>query len=461
MKHSTRYLRWKYVVTDMLTTSAAWFCFNLWRYARPVGEDFPPVSLLEYYTWRPVMWGQIVFPLMMLGIYWLSGYYNDDVMRRSRIQELFTTLVSACTGAIAIFFLAIVNDMVPRRLIAAENLIIVAALLFVWVYVGRLLITRTQVKRTHRHAEFYPALMAGTDASARSLARRINNLPKGMGLQVADSVEATPARVMQECLAHDYRHVIVSPDVADTPALYDLLKALLPLDVSLYISPGLRHFSMSGHRVGNVLGEPLVDICHPSIAPYVVNFKRLTDVLTSSLALLLLSPLMLAIAVAIKLDSPGSVFYRQERMGRHRHPFRILKFRSMVRDAEALSGPTTAAERDPRITRVGRVLRKYRLDELPQFWNVLRGEMSIVGPRPERRHFADRIVEREPLYYMLYQVRPGITSWGMVKYGYASTVDQMVERLRYDLLYMENISLSTDIKILLHTVSTVLSGRGK
>jgi lipopolysaccharide/colanic/teichoic acid biosynthesis glycosyltransferase len=165
------------------------------------------------------------------------------------------------------------------------------------------------------------------------------------------------------------------------------------------------------------------------------------------------------IALAVKREKSGSVIYSQERIGYHKHPFKIYKFRTMRADAEA-DGPSLSSDKDSRVTRVGRFLRKYRLDELPQFFNVLRGDMSLVGPRPEREYYIRQIVAKAPYYNLVHQVRPGITSWGMVKYGYATTVDQMIERLQYDLLYLDNISLQVDLKILFHTVNTVLTGKG-
>ena len=189
------------------------------------------------------------------------------------------------------------------------------------------------------------------------------------------------------------------------------------------------------------------------------NIKNTFDRLAAALFLVLFSPLYLYLAWRVKRDSPGGIFYRQERLGLHGKPFTIYKFRTMRQDAEA-SGPALSSENDPRITPFGHVMRKYRFDELPQFWNVLKGDMSLVGPRPERSFYAEQIMEKAPFYCQVYTVKPGITSWGMVKYGYAKTVDQMTERLKYDIIYLDNRSLFIDIKILIYTVRTIVTGKG-
>jgi lipopolysaccharide/colanic/teichoic acid biosynthesis glycosyltransferase len=203
----------------------------------------------------------------------------------------------------------------------------------------------------------------------------------------------------------------------------------------------------------------LIDITNAHTSPSTLNCKRLADIVISFFALILLIPVFLVIATAVKREKSGSIIYSQERIGYHKCPFKIYKFRTMKVDAEA-DGPLLSSITDKRVTRTGRFLRKYRLDELPQFFNVLRGDMSLVGPRPEREYYIRQIVVKAPYYNLVHQVRPGITSWGMVKYGYATTVDQMIERLQYDLLYIDNVSLQVDLKILFHTVNTVFTGKG-
>ena len=189
--------------------------------------------------------------------------------------------------------------------------------------------------------------------------------------------------------------------------------------------------------------------------------KRAFDIIISAVGLVILSPLLLIIALLVRLDSKGAILYSQERIGLYGVPFRIYKFRTMVENAEASGVPQVTHDNDPRITRVGHWLRKYRLDELPQLWNILRGDMSIVGPRPERPYFVEQIMKEAPYYCLLYKVRPGLTSWGPIRVGYTDTMEKMIERLNCDVVYVENMSLLLDMKILFFTVGVIVKGKGK
>ena len=467
-------LRAKYVSIDYLMSNVAIFVYNI---LMAHNSDWAH-NVWEYYGMITVILGQIFFPLMLMGIYWLTGYYTH-VENRSRAQEVITTLWSAILGSFAVFFLALINDMPQRRLPAIENILVLSCIIFVCVYAGRYMITRLEVRAIHSRTKFQSALLLGTDAAAIGLANRINSLPKGTGMKVTSLVKLhpddIPAAGSEEysiiefdeltalCNRQIISHIILSPSLnRNREEQIRLLRTVFPLDIAVYIAPDVDMIpGLASRRAFNVIGEPLICISSANISASSANVKRLIDLSLSSLALIVLSPVYAAIAIAIKLNDGGPVFFTQERMGLHNRPFRIFKFRTMKVNAESIGMPKLSSDDDPRITRVGRTLRKYRLDELPQFLNVVRGEMSLVGPRPERRFFAEQIAAIVPYYHMIYQVRPGITSWGMVRYGYASTVEQMIERLRYDLIYLENISISTDLKIILHTFNTVLSGEGK
>lgn len=213
-------------------------------------------------------------------------------------------------------------------------------------------------------------------------------------------------------------------------------------------------------KMTSIFGAPLIEVNREIMPAWQRSLKRIMDICVSILCLLLLAPLYIGLMIAVKLSSPGPIFFKQERLGFHGRPFNIIKFRTMYIDAEK-EGPQLSSENDSRITNLGKWLRKTRLDEFPQFYNVLKGDMSLVGPRPERQFFIDQILEIAPHYRHLHKVRPGITSWGQVKYGYAENVDEMVQRLKYDVIYIENMSLAVDFKILGYTVLTVLKGTGK
>lgn len=458
----TARMRTAYVASDLVLSFVGMVVYSVIKYWI-MPDGYEPRDLDEWLLHDGnILLGNFLFPIMQVGLSALSGYYNN-VLVKSRLDDLWNSGAVALVGTFIIYFLTLINDYIPGRIHTYELILFLWGCLFFPMYIGRTVLTLAQRNQLRRGHGCYRALIVGSQESSSRLRERMR--PKSDRSIAMFNVlgridpDSTQSAIRREIAEKRPQALLVTPHPGGMQATVDMIERLYRTELDLYLTPELYQQITARPRMTNVVSEPLINITNANVPPSVANMKRVADVIVSSLALVVLSPVLAAIAVAIKRDSDGPVFYTQERVGYHKRKFRILKFRTMRSDAEA-AGPALSVEDDPRITRVGRVLRKYRLDELPQFWNVIKGDMSLVGPRPEREYYVNQIVERVPYYSLIHQVRPGITSWGMVKYGYASNVDEMIERLAYDLIYIENVSFGVDLKILFHTVSTVVTGKG-
>ena len=469
---SERQQRLKYIIGDFAASNVAWFIYNCLRYFVGTAKGAP--SLAAYLGSPMILLGQITFPLVMMLVYYLSGYYNS-VFRKSRLQELFITFSSTFINVIIIFLAALINDMTSNeRGINYELILMLFFLLFLMVYGVRAVITGSTSHKIKNRIWQFRTLVIGCGQAGYTFVDKLERMRASLGYDVVGYVEiphenkvkgiTKPIYQLDEleevCAREGIQELIVVPTKQESAVVLNTLNKLFPLNLPIKITPDRYNIMLSRVRLNDIAGEPLVDISSSNMTEGWKNMKRALDVVVSILLLILLIPVYLILALCIRLDSKGCVLFKQERVGMRGKPFKIIKFRSMYENAEQEGQPQLSTEDDPRITRVGKVLRKYRLDELPQFWNVLKGEMSIVGPRPEREYYANLILQREPSYALIHQIRPGITSMGMVKFGYAKSVDEMIERLRYDLIYLENMSLLNDLKILIYTVKIVFKGRG-
>ena len=467
---SARLERLKLVLTDWVTANISFMLFNVLRFHE---STWTSDSLEEAYRFifQPKLCiEQALVPPALVALYWLSGFYNNP-FGKSRFNELLNTAVISAISTLLIHLAFLTNDQMSDIASNLLQFILIFIIFFTITLSGRLLVINYQIRHFKNREWKYSAVIVGNSEKAHDLARKmreskavISNSIEGFFRIPGEDDSGHPALELDQlqdfCKDNDIDQIILAPQKSEEDRVLNLVYRLFPIGKPIKLSPDTLNFMTASIKLEDIYGFPLVDLTHSSMTESEKNIKRTLDVILSAITLAVLSPLFLLLAVRVKLDSKGPVFYRQERIGLKERPFQIIKFRTMRPDAEA-SGPQLSSDDDPRVTRSGRIMRKYRLDELPQFWNVLKGEMSLVGPRPERRFFINQIIKRAPYYTLLYQTRPGITSWGMVQYGYASHVDEMIERSKYDLLYISNMSILVDLKIMLYTVLTILEGRGK
>ncbi|MDR0603219.1 MAG: sugar transferase [Bacteroidales bacterium] len=468
-----------YIVLDILVSMAVWFCFFSYRKFTELSyETSHEIWQLIFADYKFYV-GVTFIPVCWVILYALGGIYNR-IWKKSRLREFIITFQQVLFGTLILFFFLILDDNINQYTDYIRLFLVLFFLQFFLTVFARLFYI-TKIKKNVRTGKIqFNTIIIGTSSVITNLSKTLLDSKKMFGNKFigylsiedrADDDKASPL-TMFDCLGNykDINRIIKTYDIEEVIITYDpltrkMIEQILPLvresNVLLKIMPTTEDHMLRTVKNTAVFNEPYIQIYLDALPVWQRVCKRIMDIIISFIFIIVAIPLYIILAIGVKRSSPGPVFFRQERIGKREKPFHIIKFRSMYEDAEIDGCPRLSSKSDDRITPFGAFMRHTHLDEIPQFFNVLKGEMSLVGPRPERQYYIDKIIEKAPYYRLLLFEKPGITSWGQVSYGYAENVNEMIERLQYEIMYIENMSLLLDVKILFYTIVAVLKGNGK
>jgi exopolysaccharide biosynthesis polyprenyl glycosylphosphotransferase len=456
----------KIIFFDFFAINLVWICYYLLR----VESD-----LIEYQVKPDLFLPMAIMYLFWLGVFMFFGLYRAWYAK-SRTDEFAAVFRAITIGCMLLFFIIFFDDDRTATYSANRSIIVMYWVMMVlFVGVGRITLRSFRKRLLIKGVGHRETVIIGTGVKAKELYDQVQKYPalgyKIIGFISLDGEGETSAPLPEKVLgsvqnlpavmnSNPVQNILIALDTHQKDVVLNIVSLSTGYDVSIKIIPDMYDIISGQARTNQIYGFPLIEIMPHIMQPWEESAKRLMDILISIIILSLSAPVWIIVAIAIKINSPGRLVYSQERVGKDGRVFRMHKFRSMYQDAEAKTGPVWATTNDPRVTSVGRFLRKTRLDEIPQFMDVLRGDMSLVGPRPERPHFVEQLAQEIPLYKRRLSVKPGITGWAQIKQGYDTSLDDVRSKVKYDLFYIENMSFRMDIKILLMTFYTMIAGKG-